>query len=278
MDKFKKYLPFFVIGAIVIWLVMKLSKSGSTSQVVNRVIPVQGENNEVALKQIDAQFQLGKLQLESEANTANKAIEAEGQRLTLQNKALELTSQYNLAALQVQSSRDQALATIAGDATLYDANIRANAARELQRQQSNTDLMKFLTGTGSSLIQALLGNRNQQSQSRPQSSTGSIGSSVPTTSQQRQATRSSNSWANTIARVLDNFRNSGSVTSPNVSLAGQYVSPLDLIPYYENEAAAYDNWLNYFPGGMDLINWFSGGYEPEGTVTVDYNPDEFYLV
>lgn len=272
MEKFKKYLPMFIIGAIVVWLVMKLAKSGSDSQVVNRVIPVQGENNEVALKQIDAQFALGKAQIESEASIANKSIEAEKQRLEFNNKALELTSQYNLAALNVQSARDQALATIAGDASLYDANIRANAARELQRQQSNSDLMRFLTGTGNSLIQALLGRNQQSNQQRPQSSSGgSMGSANPSTSQ-TQARRQSNSWANIVAAWLDRNRNTGNVSVSNSSLAGQYVSPLDLIPYYDAEAAAYDNWLDYFPGGL------IGGYEPEGIVTVDYNMDDFYLV
>lgn len=265
----QKLLPFLAIGAVVIWLVLRLAKSGSDSQVVNRVIPVQGEQDEVGLKQIAAQFELGKLSLENQATLANASINAEKQRLEFQNKALEFGSQAQLKALEIESSRQTALAAIAGDTALYDANIRANAARELNRQSNTSQLLNSLLGTGSSLLQSLL-QRNQQQQA-PRSSGGGSPSagSPPLNPAQRQTQRPTD--YNLIGRILDAFRNQPYGFS-NLSLAGQYASELDLQPYYDREVQAYDNWLDYdigFTGVNDR--------EPEGSVTVDYSPEDFYI-
>lgn len=259
MTDIKKYLPFVAIGAVVIWLVLKLSKSGSDSQVVNRVIPVQGEDNTVALRQIDAQYALGKLQLENEAAIADKQVQAENQRLDFQNKALDLTAQYNLKALDIQAQRDQNLAAIARDTSLTDANLRLNAAQELQRQANTSSLLNSLMGLGSGLLQSLL--RNQQ-QSRSGGSGGtSGGTSGGSTTPQRQPQRQAN--YNLIARILDRFRNQPYIFS-NSSLADQYVPYLDLQPYYQNEVNAYDKWLDY---GNDLT----------GNVTSNYDFGSIYL-
>lgn len=256
MTDIKKYIPFIIIGVVVIYLVMKLVKSGSDSQVVNRVIPVQGENNEVALKQIDAQFALGKLQADAQSQLAQASITAENNRLAYQNKALELTSQTQLKALDIQSQRDQNLAAIARDSSIADANIRFNAAQELQRQNKISQLQNSLLGSAvSSILQAIRGQ-----QQRAQSSGGSptsAGSGLPA-GQTARTTRTSSA----LQRALAAFRGT-SYPIENVSLAGQYADYLDLQPYYQNEVNAYDNWLNYFPSGISYA-------EPVGSVTSSY--------
>lgn len=271
MTDIKKYIPFAAIAAIVIWLVLKLAKSGSDSQVVNRVIPVQGENNEVALKQLDSQFALGKLQLENERAIADKSIQAENQRLDFQNRALELTSQYNLKALDIQSQRDQNLAAIARDSSIVDANIRANAANELQRQANTSSVLNSLMGLGSGLLQALLKNQ-QQSRQSPSGGSQSSGGQIP---QQSQQTRRAANY-NFISRVLDQFRNQPYSFS-NSSLSGQYVDSLDLVPYYNNEAAAYDRLLDF----GEPFGFVTSSYElndPVGKFTEqDYNDLEDYI-
>lgn len=266
----QKLLPFLAIGGVVIWLVLKLAKSGSDSQVVNRVIPVQQPTEDkVGLRQIEAQFELGKLSLANQAELAQASISAEKQRLEFQNKALEFSSQANLKALEIESSRQTALAAIAGDSALYDTTIRANAARELGRQSSTSQLLNSLLGTGSSILQSLL--RNQQSQQRSSGGGGSSGGGFGTPpfnpNAQRQAQRPAD--YNFIGRVLDAFRNQPYSFS-NSSLAGQYLDPLDLQPYYDREVQAYDNWLDY-----DIIGYYD--FEPEGFVSVDYSPEDFYI-
>lgn len=272
MNDIKKYAPFIVIGVVVIWLVIKLSKSGSNAQVVNRVIPVQGEDNTVALETLRSQFKLGELQLQNQASIADKQIEAEKQRLSFQNEALKLQGELGLRQLELQSNRDRDLATIAKDTALYSDAVRANAATQLARQNQNENLLNNIFGLGSGILQKLL-NPNQQSQQPRSSGSGSSGGSssgIPMgsgnnsiTAAQRQAIQQS-AFRRLANMIAGNFNQP--ISLPNYSLPYQ-VDYLDLIPYYDAEAAAYDRLLDF---GLPFDNFELSNYEPVGTVDVSY--------
>jgi len=274
MDSYKKYLPFLAIGGIVIWLVLKLSKNGSANQTVNRVIPVQNPTDNNALAETQASFELGKIKLANELSIADKQVGAEQTRLELANKALDIQGQYGLKALEIQAASTSAqnqtqadLARIALDSSLYDTQLRANAANELYRQQSQSSLLNSLLGVGSGLLQTLLKQNQQASQQRPQSSGGSMGSggSSPQSAQQNalNAARQRQSALALIGNWIT--RNSGY----NQAISYQDYDPLgfatgyDLSGFYQNEIDAFDRYLDYNPPTQ-----FG---EPIGFVTSDFS-------
>lgn len=275
MQDYKKYLPFLAIGGVVIWLVLKLSKSGSANQTVNRVIPVQNPTDNNALAETQASFELGKIKLANELSIADKQVGAEQTRLELANKALDIQGQYGLKALEIQAASTNAqnqtqadLARIALDSSLYDTQLRSNAANELYRQQSQSSLLNSLLGVGSGLLQSLLKNQQQQ-QSKPQSSGGSMGSgggsSSPQSAQQNalNAARQRQSALAAIGNWIT--RNSGynqPITFLDYDSLG-YATGYDLSSFYQNEIDAFDRYLDYNPPTL-----FG---EPIGTVTSDFN-------
>ncbi len=277
MEKYKKYIPLFIIGAIVAWLVLKLSKSGSTNQVVNRVIPVQDATDRNALAQTEAQFQLGKLQLENAFNIAGKQVDAEKTRLEFGNKALDLQGQYGLKALEIEAQKvagqtqaQSDLARIALDQSLYDTQTRVNAATELQRQQNNSALLNQLLGVSGGILQALL---RPQSQQKP-SSSGGIGSSsggINPTATPRGITQAErqNALARLGARLTAMFYNNqnSAIVPQNYDSLG-YASGYDLDQFYRNEINAYDNYLDFGGGGIN---------DPIGSVSssFDFLPFDF---
>jgi len=274
MESYKKYLPFLAIGGIVIWLVLKLSKSGSANQTVNRVIPLQNPTDNNALAETQASFELGKIKLANELSIADKQVDAEQTRLELANKALDIQGQYGLKALEIQAASTNAqnqtqadLARIALDSSLYDTQLRSNAANELYRQQSQSSLLNSLLGVGSGLLQTLLKNQQQQQQ-RPQSSGGSMGSggSSSPQSQQQNALNAARQRQSALAAIGNWItRNSGynqPITFLDYDSLG-YATGYDLTSFYQNEIDAFDRYLDYNPPTL-----FG---EPIGSVTSSYD-------
>lgn len=248
---YKKYLPFLVIGGVAIWAILKLSKSGSVGQVVNRVIPVSEPNDSTALAQIQAQFELGKMQIAAGSELAGKQVDAERQRLEFANRALEIQGNYGLEGLKIESAKaaNQAqlqseLSKIALDSQNYDTQLRANAASELLRQQRSSANNNALLQLGGLLANLLKGN---QSQSKPSASGGSSPSvsSPPFNPNARRTTSSATSaLTNALARFFGDPY--GQIAQPTYDSLG-YASGYDLQPYYDAEVQAYDNWLNFVP-------------------------------
>ena len=250
LTNWKTYLPLVALAVGAGWLILRLSKSGTNNQVVNRVIPVQDATDETALAQIQAQFQLGKLQLEAGSALAEKQVDAERQRLEFANRALEIQGNFGLEGLKIeaakvanQSQLQSELSKIALDASLYDTQLRANAASELLRQQRNSSILNTLAKGGSDLLAQLL--KAQQSQSRPSSGSGSGASigSPPFNPNATRSTRASNQ--DLITRFIQRY-----LSNPDSPIGYQdydslgYVPYLDLQPFYDAEVNAYDNWLD----------------------------------
>lgn len=279
----KKYWLYIVIGIVGVYVLYKLSQSSSdNSQVINQLLPVNQTTDRAELEGLRYQFELGKAQLANEATLADKAIQAEDKRLEYQNKALELQGQFALAGLDIErlkaeneSKLQLELARIAGDSSLADTQLRVNALNELQRQQQQESLLNGLLGIGKNIAQALLQQRQQQQQSR--SGGGVSGGSGGGVSPQTRSTALSRQ--NALARI-GNFITSNwftPVVDPNVDYyAIGYPSLLDLQPYYEAEANAFDQWVyaaNYDPFGS-VTSYFTPYYMPE---SVDYNDYLAYL-
>lgn len=270
----KKYLPFLAIGGVAIWLILKLSKSGSVGQVVNRVIPVEQPNDTAALAQIQAQFELGKMQIAAGSELAGKQVDAERQRLEFANRALEIQGNYGLEGLKIESAKatNQAqlqsdLAKIALDSQNYETQLRANAANELLRQQQTSARNNTLLGLGSLLAQLL---KPQQSQARPSGSSGGSstgGITPPFNPNANRRTTSSNILTNFLQRYLSNP--DSPIAYQNYDSLG-YLDYLDLQPYYTNETNAFDNWLDFqtpsvgtsnysdYPVFGDVYDYFTG--------------------
>ncbi len=282
----KKYLPFLAIGGVAIWLILKLSKNGSIGQVVNRVIPVQEANDTAALAQIQAQFELGKMQIAAGSELAGKQVDAERQRLEFANRALEIQGNYGLEGLKIESAKaaNQAqlqsdLAKIALDSQNYETQLRANAANELLRQQQTSARNNALMQLGGLLAQLL---KPSQSQSRPQSSTpgsSSGGMTPPFNPNAQRRTTSNNILTNWLQRYLSNT--DSPIAYQNYDSLG-YIPYLDLVPYYQNEADAYDNWLDYQmpsvgtrPDGYGEPS-FGDAYEWTWEDEFAIDPDSFY--
>lgn len=282
----KKYWLYIVIGIVGVYVLYKLSQSSSdNSQVINQLLPVNQTTDRAELEGLRYQFELGKAQLANEATLADKAIQAEDKRLEYQNKALELQGQFALAGLDIErlkaeneSKLQLELARIAGDSSLADTQLRVNALNELQRQQQQESLLNGLLGIGKNIAQALLQQRQQQQQSRSGGGvSGGSGGGVGGVSPQTRSTALSRQ--NALARI-GNFITSNwftPVVDPNVDYyAIGYPSLLDLQPYYEAEANAFDQWIyaaNYDPFGS-VTSYFTPYYMPE---SVDYNDYLAYL-
>lgn len=278
----KKYLPFLAIGGVAIWLILKLSKSGSIGQVVNRVIPVQEANDATALAQIQAQFELGKMQIAAASELSGKQVDAERQRLEFANRALEIQGNYGLEGLKIESAKatNQAqlqsdLAKIALEQNGYETQLRANAANELLRQQQTSARNNSLLQLGS-LLSSLL--KGQQSQSKPQA--GSAGSSsggvTPAINQQAQRRQTSALQA-FLNKYLPNYN--APLSYQNYDSLG-YADALDLTPYYQNEVEAYDNWLDYQTQPVGSVTSSYELFDPTTWTWEDelaLDPDSFYF-
>lgn len=283
MQDYKKYLPFLAIGGVVVWLVLKLSKSGSANQTVNRVIPVQNPTDNNALAETQASFELGKIKLANELSIADKQVNAEQTRLELANKALDIQGQYGLKALEIQAASTNAqnqtqadLARIALDSSLYDTQLRASAANELYRQQSQSSLLNSLLGVGSGILQSLLKQNQQSSQQRPQSGGGGIGggSSSPQSPQQsaQNQARARQSALAAIGNWLTRNSNYFSpITFQDYDSLG-YVTGYDLSDFYQREIDAYDRYLDYDPPTLfgEPVGSVSSSFEFSGIGWDDY--------
>lgn len=281
----KKYLPFLAIGGVAIWLILKLSKSGSVGQVVNRVIPVQEANDTAAMAQIQAQFELGKMQIAAGSELAGKQIEAEKQRLEFANRALEIQGNYGLEGLKIESAKaaNQAqlqsdIAKIALDSQNYETQLRANAANELLRQQQTSARNNSLMQLGGLLAQLL---KPSQSQSRPQSSSpgsSSGGYTPPFNPNAQRRVSGNNILTNWLQRNLSNP--DSPIAYQNYDSLG-YVPYLDLIPYYQNEVNAYDNWLDYQTPSVGSYGYGEPSFGDANVWTWEdefaLDPDSFYF-
>jgi len=279
----KKYLPFIAIGGVAIWLILRLSKSGSSNQVVNRVIPVQEPNDTTALSQIQAQFELGKMQIAANSELSGRQVDAERQRLEFANRALEIQGNYGLEGLKIESAKaaNQAqlqsdLTKIALDSQNYETQLRANAAGELLRQQQTSARNNSLLQLGSLLAQLL--KPQSQSQSRPSGSSGSTGGgTTPPFNPNAQRRPQQSALTSFFARYLPNYN--APLSYQDYDFLG-YASELDLIPYYQNEVDAYDNWLNYQTPSFGTVTSSYELFDPRGWSWEDefaIDPDSFYF-
>lgn len=289
-EAIKRYWPLLLglVGLILVFRKFSQS-SGGTSQVVNRIIPIDNQTDRNELLRTQLEFKLGEKKLENEARLADKAIDAEGQRLRFQNEALVLSGQlaksqqesnnaYALAALEIERNKATAanelqrnLAEIARDSNLFDTQTRANAALELQRQARNSSLLNQLTGIGAGLLNRFLPQGQQQGQSRGGSpgggasgggQSGSSGGLSPQQSaelRRRQEAQRRNSALALIGNWLTNsYSNPNYISSIDYDSLG-YASGYDLSQFYQNEINAFDN----LPFGWD-------DYEPFGSVTSSF--------
>lgn len=284
---FKKYGVYILVGGVALYLLYKLSNrsSGGSQQSSTVVIPAEGSNaDKTALAQLSAQFQLGKLQLQSQSDIANKQIEAEKQRLDYQNQALQIQGNYGLEALKIEAQKVQGqnelqsnLAQIALNQNSYDQQTRANAALELQRQAAQQSYLQQLLGVGNGVLQSLL---KSQQQSRQGSSGGGSGGSIG---------GSPNNAA------LQNYQRQSALAQLKAYLSGkatqQYYSPVststgafalgnatgfDLQQFYNNEIQSFDNYLGfnpfgYSPNGVNVNGFGDLNTQPFGGLSIaDY--------
>lgn len=85
---FEKYWPYLLLGIGAIWLIPKLLNQGN-SQVVNRVIPVDMENDRTELQKLNLEYLLGREQLASGERIADKQIAAEKRGLIMRFNLLK---------------------------------------------------------------------------------------------------------------------------------------------------------------------------------------------
>lgn len=263
MNFLEKYWPYLLLGIGAIWLIPKLLNQGN-SQVVNRVIPVDMENDRTELQKLNLEFLLGREQLASSERIADKQISAEKTRLDYAFQSSQAQNAMQLKALDIQSRLQERLADIAGQTTLGEAQGRYDAQSELLRQQRNNQLLNNLFGLGSSLLSGLLKpNQSQQGSRSPQSggSGGSIGQSPNAPSQAISARDRQNALARVGQWLTRNF-----YARQNAALQ---FNEYDSLGY--PDAISYDNdWFDSF--GNPWYDWDSYfATDAQGIVTSDYD-------
>ena len=279
LTSIRKYWYLFVGGAVVLWLLLR--NSGSSQQVINRVIPTTVDaggfdETKIALAQIASDYNLGQARLTAETALADKQIAAETNRLdyqnkaleiqgNLSNKALELQGQYGLSSLDLQSKLQERLATLDANRDTYDSQLQYQAIQNQLRGQQQQSLLNNLFGLGSGLLQGLLNKNSQQNpQNRPSSSGGGL-APAPSGVPSNPVRRTSNNYT-ALTDFLNRYYNRigaqpvdyGSFLYPNGT---QY--PLDNFDYWNQIYAPFPDfqfWNPYDP--YDL--------EPQGTVTSSY--------
>ncbi len=279
LTSIRKYWYLFVGGAVVLWLLLR--NSGSSQQVINRVVPTTVDaggldQTKIALAQIASDYNLGQARLSAESALADKQIAAETNRLdyqnkaleiqgNLSNKALELQGQYGLSSLDLQSKLQERLATLDANRDTYDSQLQYQAIQNQLRGQQQQSLLNNLFGLGSGLLQGLLNKNSQQNQqSRPSSSGGGL-APAPSGVPSNPVRRTSNNYT-ALTDFLNRYYNRigaqpvdyGSFLYPNGT---QY--PLDNLDYWNQIYSPFPDfqfWNPYDP--YDL--------EPQGTVTSSY--------
>lgn len=271
-----KYGVWIGLGIVLLYLINKMSSSGSDQQIINRIIPTQVNlppDDKLGLTQLGYEFELGKQRLLAEAGLADKQLEAEKLRLEYGNQAIQLQGNIALRSLELENQRaannselnyqiEKERNQLAREGLLtnsYDNELRYNALSEAQRQQANQNLLNSIFGLGSGLLNALLNRQNQQQQ-QPRSSSPSLsGGSSP-------SGLALPSRANTRANyaALTNYLNAVYARNQN-----------SLVPYSEFEPADFfglDNW--YDDGSIfdqRYFDWLLGTeQEPIGSVSSSY--------
>ena len=279
LTSIKKYWYLFVGGAVVLWLLLR--NSGSSQQVINRVVPTTVDaggldQTKIALAQIASDYNLGQARLSAESALADKQIAAETNRLdyqnkaleiqgNLSNKALELQGQYGLSSLDLQSKLQERLATLDSNRDTYDSQLQYQAIQNQLRGQQQQSLLNNLFGLGSGLLQGLLNKNSQQNpQNRPSSSGGGL-APAPSGVPSNPVRRTSNNYT-ALTDFLNRYYNRigtqpvsyGSFLYPNGT-----TGPLDNLDYWNQIYSPFPDfqfWNPYDP--YDL--------EPQGTVTSSY--------
>ena len=274
-----KYGVWLGLGAVLLYLVNRMSSTGSDQQIINRVIPTQVNvppSDKLGLTQLGYEFELGKQRLLAEAGLADKQLEAEKLRLEYGNQAIQLQGNIALRSLELENQRaannselsyqiEKERNQLAREGLLsnnYDNELRYNALSEAQRQQQNQNLLNNIFGLGSGLLNALLNQQKQQQQQQGRSSgSPSIGSGGGSSLPLPTRTASN---ANNLASRLSAYLN---------SIYGRNQSAL--VPYSEYEPADFfgiDNW--YDDGSIfdqRYFDWLTGsGQDLIGTVTSDF--------
>ena len=276
-ELFSKYGVWIGLGIVLLYLINKMSSSGSDQQIINRIIPTQVNlppDDKLGLTQLGYEFELGKQRLLAEAGLADKQLEAEKLRLEYGNQAIQLQGNIALRSLELENQRaannselsyqiEKERNQLAREGLLtntYDNELRYNALREAQRQQQNQNLLNSIFGLGSGLLNALL-NRQQQQQQQGRSSSPSLSGGSGNSSGLALPSRT-NTRANYTA--LTNYLNSVYARNQRA-----------LVPYSEYEPADFfgiDNW--YDDGSIfdqRYFDWLIGsGQDLIGTVTSDF--------
>jgi hypothetical protein len=263
MNFLEKYWPYLLLGIGAIWLIPKLLNQGN-SQVVNRVIPVDMENDRTELQKLNLEYLLGREQLASSERIADKQIAAEKTRLDYAFQSSQAQNNMQLKALDVQARLQERLADIASNTSLGEAQGRYDAQSELLRQQRNNQLLNNLFGLGSSLLSGLLKpSQSQQGSRSPQSggSGGSIGQSPNAPSQAISARDRQNALARVGQWLTNQF-----YARQNAALQFNEYGDLGYA-----DAMSYDSqWFDSFGNPWyDWDNYFAT--DPQGIVTSDYD-------